>query len=602
MSCERARAYLSERLDGEAASPDPVLDAHVADCTACRRYQNAIATLRRRVRYEAVDRVPDVTPAVLAAVAGGPWRRRTAWVAVAAAFIVGVVAGAVFVGLGRTPRVAAADIPDRVVEAQAGVAALTARIAVVEHGVHPLVPVRNYEGTFAYAAPETLWLHLEDTTPYPDGGWVPNDVDVVVDGDEAWAAGPVPCPAAALPGCTPPGRRVTATIDREPFPDAAPAPLDWVVPVRSFTGAAAPETLGERSVGGREAVGVAVTAAQVDPLLSGLFSAGNWREVHPTDRAELWLDRESYVPLELTVIAAAAPERTLWALRRGYPDEAGVPVLEIRWSEVTEGAGVPVDPPPIPEGAEVRRAGFTDAGLADPGPAPHLPAGFSAHRSGVVAVLKGPRTEVRTWSDGRAWVKVATTREWRGGRLFGDPGPVVRRAVLGDGFAYIGEGGRRISIHGADVDVAVTGSLDPEMLLEVAGSLGVTGVPIPSSWEEAPTGGLAVAAAELPGLVAPTALEGFPAPAVRAADGVVTIAYTGAGARGFLLVEAPGTELSPPLEPDVRTVPLRGTEARWSPERGVLEWTEGGLVVSLQSATLGLDELVAVTSTLEPVP
>ena len=84
-----------------------------------------------------------------------------------------------------------------------------------------------------------------------------------------------------------------------------------------------------------------------------------------------------------------------------------------------------------------------------------LPAGFRPYRSGVVGGAGGPRVTVRTWTDGRAWLKVRATGDWPGGRLFGDLGPLVRPLALGAGVAYASEDGGRVAVHGDAVDFVV---------------------------------------------------------------------------------------------------------------------------------------------------
>ena len=81
---------------------------------------------------------------------------------------------------------------------------------------------------------------------------------------------------------------------------------------------------------------------------------------------------------------------------------------------------------------------------------------------------------------------------------------------------------------------------------------------------------------------------------------VVTLAYAGPGSRGFLLVQAPGSRLTPPLDADARGVGVRGADGRWSAERGQLEWVEAGRTFDLRSATLSLEELLAIAASLEP--
>jgi hypothetical protein len=135
-------------------------------------------------------------------------------------------------------------------------------------------------------------------------------------------------------------------------------------------------------------------------------------------------------------------------------------------------------------------------------------------------------------------------------------------------------------------------------MLEVAGSLGVKGQPVPDTWVEASTATLGTAADAVEGLMVPVGLGGFGTPTIRADVGVVTLAYAGAGNRAFLLTEAVDGRLSPPLEANVRGVLVRGIEGRYSPDRGLLEWVEDELTMSLTSTTLTLDELLAIAALL----
>ncbi len=48
----------------------------------------------------------------------------------------------------------------------------------------------------------------------------------------------------------------------------------------------------------------------------------------------------------------------------------------------------------------------------------------------------------------------------------------------------------------------------------------------------------------------------------------------------------------------MRGVIVRGTDGRYSPDRGLLEWVEGNLAISLTSTTMSLDELVAIAESL----
>ncbi|MFI7609154.1 zf-HC2 domain-containing protein [Micromonospora sp. NPDC049366] len=72
MTCDDVRAALSARLDGEDPQAAPaVLDAHLLDCVGCRTWSARVEQVTRLVRVRPV-RVPDLTEAVLAAVAADP--------------------------------------------------------------------------------------------------------------------------------------------------------------------------------------------------------------------------------------------------------------------------------------------------------------------------------------------------------------------------------------------------------------------------------------------------------------------------------------------------------------------------------------------------
>lgn len=633
MRCDQARADLSLAADGElAGGRDAPLAAHLAGCGACTAFQARLATIRQQLRFEPVGAVPDVAPRVMAAVrhharpappegsGEPPWaplgparprpprRRGGRLLPVAAAFLAGAVVGATFVGLGgrRPAQVAMADLPARVVAAQRTLTSLAAEVSLVERNWHPDVPERVLAGRLRYRAPESLALQLADRTVYPSAAWVHNDVTLVVTGDRWWTRGPRGCPVEAQPACTPRAPGVRLVERREPFADATPVPLDLVTPVRSFTPAAAPAPLGAGRVGGRAAVGVATTAAQVAPLLAGLAPAGNLRAFHPSDPVELWLDEAALLPLALKVTVAAGGERQRWAAAHGYPDRPGQVVLELtlRGVELNRPLEAGAFPPP-PPGARAEDAGFRDQPApANPGgvvPDPAwLPPGFRPHRSGAVGGAGGPRVNVRTWTDGRAWLKVRATGDWRGDRLFGDLGPLVHPLGLGAGVAYASEDGGRVAVHGDAVDLVVSGSLAPSDLARVAAGLPVAGRPVPGGWAEAASATLPQALAASPGLLRPRDPAGFAPPAVRVDGKVVTLAYAGPGSRGFLLVQAPGARLTPPLDADARGVRVRGSDGRWSAERGQLEWVEAGRTFDFRSATLSLEELLAIAASLEP--
>lgn len=658
MTCDDARLAVSLRLDGEL--PDDVdpdeLDRHLGGCPACAVFERSAGRVRAGLRFELVHDAPDVAPAVVATLAApaltripartqhahrirpggrhdrrrvgdtraapsGPHERRRgretgagrgeraqprrSLLAVAAcAALAGVAAGAAFVGIGREPRSpAAADVPERVVAAQSSITSLDARFRLVERGLGTDATgagERSRDGRLVYEAPESLALTIDGAGHGDDGP----DTALIVDGDRWWQATPRRCAAAPGAAC-PDGETqwVRSVTGREPFSDQAPVPLELVSPVDSFTLAATPPGLGSRTIAGRRAIGVVVTAAQVAPFLDGLSPAG-LRPVHPGDPVDMWLDDDHLVPLEVVVRAGDDPDRARWAHSHGASERPGDVVVSLTVGSVAINGPVHASELRPPAGSAVDErvdAGFraTD-GMADPHPAA-LPAGFRAHRSGVVTAPGAPTVSVGSYTDGRAWLTVRATTDWSGGRLFGGLGATVRAVDLDDdGVGYMSDDGRQVAVHGNGIDVVVSGSLPAGELREVATSLGVTGQPVPPSWDEAATATLAEAAAASGRLLVARGIDGFGAPAVRITGDTVSQVYAGPGDRGFALVQSDADQLAPPADGDVAGVVVRGADGRYSHERGQLEWIEAGASHSLSSRTLSLAELLAIADGLAP--
>ena len=69
MSCDATRLAVSLRCDGELPEGPELdeLDAHLAGCDECRRFERDAARLRARLRLEPVDEAPDIAAGVMAA-------------------------------------------------------------------------------------------------------------------------------------------------------------------------------------------------------------------------------------------------------------------------------------------------------------------------------------------------------------------------------------------------------------------------------------------------------------------------------------------------------------------------------------------------------
>jgi hypothetical protein len=619
--CDDVRAAISLRLDGELPGGLDVreLERHAAACAECSGFGRHAERVRAALRFEAVGAVPDLAPAVVARLqppgtsvrrgpaagraprAAAPRPRRPLVVAAALAALAGMAAGAAFVGLGSEPRSpAAADLPDRVLAAQTGIDSVDAGFRLVESGLAGGGGERRFDGSLAYEAPESLALTLRAPGSRDD------DLRLVVDGERWWqstvrACAPLPDRAACPDGAR---RWVRAVGGREPFSESSPVPLELINPVDGFSPASTPTGLGTRTVAGRRAVGVVVTAAQLAAFLDGLSVGGHLRAVHPSDPVELWLDDEHLVPLEVTVRAAEGVDRARWAGGLGFTDRPGATVLDFTATSVAinEPVAARAFAAPAREAPdEAVDAGFRP-GDGPAGPVPSdLPDGFRPYRSGTIRGTGGPTIAVDSWTDGRAWLAVRSTPDWPGGRLFGGLGPSVRTIDLGDaGIGYVSDGGRRIALHGDGRDAVLSGSVTTDELRAAAASLGITGLAVPRSWAESATATVAEAADAVPGLLVARDVDGFGPPAIRVADGTVTQVYAGAGDLGFTLVQSDVDHLAPPADGDAVGVDVRGTAGRYSAERGQLEWVEGGTALGLSSHALTLPDLLGVAATLEP--
>ncbi|HTU75140.1 MAG TPA: hypothetical protein VMG38_16610 [Trebonia sp.] len=77
MRCDRCRAAISARIDGEDLGlPDDVLDAHLRACAGCRAWQQRAHAVTRRARLGGVFLDHDLTAQVLAAVPATTTSRR----------------------------------------------------------------------------------------------------------------------------------------------------------------------------------------------------------------------------------------------------------------------------------------------------------------------------------------------------------------------------------------------------------------------------------------------------------------------------------------------------------------------------------------------
>jgi hypothetical protein len=568
--------------EGRPLAPSVV--THLEQCDACAEFAAQVDGIDRALAAGDFSQVPDLAPAVMERTT----RQRRQWWSVAAVALVGVVAGALVGGVGtRLDQGLAQDLGELFHSAGTDLHGLRGDLIVVERGLHPDVPERVYTGSIDYVAPEQLAISLVDTTEYPNNRWLANDVSVTIsNGDMVTRAGSA-CPVAALPDClVEPTTR--AVQDQPPFDDGVLLPLEIVGPGRSLTWSSAIDVLGTTELAGRPAIQVRSTVAAVE-LIAAITGNGAWRDLHPTDTVLMWLDEETLVPLRIEIFAADSPERELWQLRHDYEDNPGPdrPIFIIELAGLITAPGqVEIE---MPRDAPSR--GFVDQTVDRP--EPDLPVGFEPHRSGHWLLPDGERVELASWSDGRSWVMVETVDEWSETRLFGLSLPFIDPVDLGEAsVGYLSPSGDALAIHTDESDILVSGSVPLETLVEVAGSLGVAGLPVPSTWQEAAT----VDVAKLPSGTMVPQVEGWSV--LGRIDDGTTLLLTGGGARNVIISQTSRTRLEPPIGPDYSEVAVRGVDGRYNASETTLEWIEDGQLIQMRSETVGLTELVGLAETM----
>ena len=106
MDCTRIRDAISARLDREDAGVEPsVIDAHLETCAGCHAFAASAERLHRTSRLAPAPEVPDLTPAILAAIDAEPvpqpadTQLALRWILAALALVqVGVAVPALFLG------------------------------------------------------------------------------------------------------------------------------------------------------------------------------------------------------------------------------------------------------------------------------------------------------------------------------------------------------------------------------------------------------------------------------------------------------------------------------------------------------------------------
>ena len=639
MNHEQAERVLSARLDGERLAPraQTALDRHLETCAECRAFEQGAYRLRESARIEVAPAVPDLVEPIMAAVRAEPRRlmplrevrsrRRRGpmprLVPVAAALLIGAIAGSVVVG-GPWQRgtdeaaLAASDVTEGIAAAAVRLDAYQATFAIRETHLSPDVPVRNLTMSVWFEAPERFRLDVVDHTDYPSPA-TPTDLRLVVDDSTWYASGPAPCGTARCP------LRESAVRNRLPFSTAAPLPADLILPVSTLTDPDRVTVLGRGTALGRPAVQVEVPFERARPLFPFLEIGGSWRPFFPNDRVRIWLDERNWFPLRWDVFPATGSERDEWALRFGLLEEPALrPVFSVTALDVgfrdpdplvfeipsvagaTDQGGRPVRLAQVE-----RQAGFEPV-------APVSVAGLDLYR--VVLPREESGGALVAYADGLAFLTLGETRSWMGDAPFGPVGVQAEEVALSSGgVAYYEpasvEHARRLSIHAAGTDLYLESNLSRAQLLAAAASLPVEGLPMPDSWRLRGSGRAVVErvtltqareAAPFP-IALPRALpQGFGLASVELVDAGYGVGVTlylrdrdaDAGIGTIRLHLEPATALPPASSAKQFAVQVGGESGRYTPDRSQLEWLDTGLYRSLDAAGLSLEGLLAVATSI----
>lgn len=597
-------AFIDGELSGERRSE---VEEHLEGCSACGRQETALRSVRKLVRVHAVEDVPDLTSRIMARIDStepvvSTWHQRFRVAAVSAAAAALIVLGASLpFGPPATDVARAGEITEEVRAAARRLGSYQATFDIVERGWHPEVPVRRMTATVDFRAPEDFRLEVSDQTDYPSEDWPANDVTLVASSKRWWIEEPSSCPAVALPNCAAPTtwagvieRRLVT--DRQPFDGTSSLPTDIIVPLETLAGDGF-EVLGRDMVEGRSAYRLQLEYRQAVPLIASLQAGGTWREFHPLDRVDLWIDTQTWFPLRYDVKAGDSPDRGLWGTRRGLNDRTGTTLLTVRATGFAEPEGPSERAFRVPTSGIARDGGFLASSEVKT-PLPLFVAGLDPYRSGTTA--EGHR--VVTFTDGMEYLKLVV----RSGDLSEDVLRSAEEIDLGQGrFAYYlpatQELGRRLEIASRGGVIQILTNLPRDTLLRVAGSMTVEGSRAPVLIEQ--SSGVSLKRVDPsrrpPGFaLVPSYLPDGYEPAAgtmaEARDG--TESYTAYYRRaegefdgiGIRIVQAIHVGFLPPSSEDFVEVQLGEATARWSAERGELEWIDGGTyrAISVPSADL----------------
>jgi outer membrane lipoprotein-sorting protein len=616
-ACAELRRDLSARLDGEIdAATETVLEAHLESCRECRDYEAELRQVRRTLRLAPAENVPNLTAAILqrVTVEHDSRRRRNEWklgirtAAVAAAATAAVLLGAGAPWVERPTDVAGADeIVAEVRAAASSLDAYRATYTITERGWHPRIEGREMRARVWFDAPESFRIEIDDRTDYPSRRWPRNDVSIVATPDRYWISEPVSCPVETLPDCADPSaRRHYTELQRTPFDGSTRFPTDVAVPLETVAASRGFDVLGEVEVAGHQAVHIELAYRDAVPLVESLEGGGSWRPFHPLDRVDLWIDSSTWFPLRYRISARVSTERAEWARANDVADKPGGLLLDVRAESFQQPDRIAAGVFRVPASGTLTSDHFRPDGVDLLGTnAPRYLAGLEPYRAG-----RASGATLLAYTQGLNWLKVTISKVPTKDPTSADPA-VAEEVRLGPReFAYYrpaqSAASRSVDIYGRSKTAHLESNLPRGQLLEVAASMPLSGrrvEPGPATKR--------VDASSLPGFaLTPRYLpRGYSA---SDADAAVIRSPGGGRVTTFLFYRSPeaeydgvgiritqklGARLAPTSE-QVIGVTVDGVPARWSVERGELEWMDGGVYRAVSASSFDLATALAIARSL----
>ena len=612
--CDAIAADLSARLDGEVdAVTSAALDDHLATCADCRRYEQELRAVRRALRLAPAEAVPDLGPRIMARVRHervavgkrAEWRARIRTAAIAAAATAALLLGTGAPWMDRPADVArAGEIVAGVRAAARSLSTYRAIYRISESGWHERVGERHMVARVWFEAPESFRIEIDDLTDYPRPLWPLNDVSIVAQADRYWMSEPASCPVEALPACADPReRRETTVVRRSPFDGSTRFPTDVAVPLETVAASRGFDVEGVAEVAGRGAVRLKLAYRDALPLVASLEDGGSWRAFHPLDRVDLWVDAATWFPLRYRIVAGDSTERIEWAQANGVADRAGETLLDVRATSFRQPSDIADGVFRVPASGDVTSDHFRPGGVDLLGrEAPEFLAGLEPYRAGRTS-----GATVLSYARGLTWLKVTVSEPAPGEDASADPA-VADEIELKNGYIYYRPAAftssRSVDVFGADKSVHLESNLPRTRLLRVASSLAVEGRRIE------PRSGLdRVEPTSLPGyallpehLPAGYTVAGADAAISRGASRSFFLYFRSPEAEydgvGIRITQKPAATLAPTSEETV-AVSVDGRPARWSVERGELEWMDGDVYRAVSAPSFDLGTALAIAESMK---